>query len=160
MTRTSTSAFTSPVINATGQHIAARQDSVEPSGKQGRARSLDTVVADTVLTQRRRESGGAREDQSGPRRSTVSDEDKVLHLAVLADVMREQGFCVRSVARVRHRAEQMLDAFGREGIAVPRPRVFDPDAPSQRDRHAPVVAGRTPPAREIERTPAESSPAR
>lgn len=101
----------------------------------------------------------AREEQQGPRRPTVSDEDKVLHLAVLVGAMREQGFSTRSIARVQQRAEQMLDAFGREGIPVPRPRVFDPKAPSGRDRRARPAAGRAP-VREIERTPVEPSPAR
>ena len=104
----------------------------------------------------------AREDRQAHRRSTVSDEDKVLHLAVLVGAMREQGFSARSIARVQQRAEEMLDAFGREGIPVPRPRVFDPKAPSERDRRARPAAGRAPVAswREIERTPAEPSPAR
>ena len=99
------------------------------------------------------------EVQQGHRRSTVSDEDKVLHLAVLVGAMREQGFSARSIVRVQQRAEEMLDAFGREGIPVPRPRVFDPKAPSERDHRPRSAAGRAA-MREIERTPAEPSPAR
>jgi hypothetical protein len=105
----------------------------------------------------------AREDGQEHRRSTVSDEEKVLHLAVLIGAMREQGFSTRSIARVQQRAEEMLDAFGQEGIPVPRPRVFDPKAPSERDRRTRPAAGRAPvreTEREIERTPAEPSPAR
>ncbi|MFT4436004.1 LPD7 domain-containing protein [Caballeronia sp. 15715] len=105
----------------------------------------------------------AREDRQEHRRSTVSDEDKVLHLAVLVGAMREQGFSARSIARVQQRAEELLDAFGREGIPVPRPRVFDPKAPSARDRRARPTAGRAPVPeveREIVRTPADPSPAR
>jgi hypothetical protein len=105
----------------------------------------------------------AREDRQEHRRSTVSDEDKVLHLAVLVGAMREQGFSARSIARVQQRAEQMLEAFGREGIPLPRPRVFDPKAPSERDRRARPAAGRAPSPeieREIEHTPADPSPAR
>ncbi|MFM0433728.1 DNA primase [Paraburkholderia aspalathi] len=105
----------------------------------------------------------AHEDRQAHRRSTVSDEDKVLHLAVLVGAMREQGFSARSIARVQQRAEEMLDAFGREGIPVPRPRVFDPKAPSERDRRARQAAGRAPTReveREIERAPADPSPAR
>jgi hypothetical protein len=105
----------------------------------------------------------ARENRQTHRPSRVSDEDKVLHLAVLTGAMREQGFSTRSIARVRQRAEEMLDVFGREGIPVPRPRVFDPKAPSERDRRARGATGRTP-AREIERefghTPVDPSPAR
>jgi hypothetical protein len=105
----------------------------------------------------------AREERQAHRRSTVSDEDKVLHLAVLVGAMREQGFTARSIARVQQRAEEMLDAFGREGITVPRPRVFDPKAPSERDRRGRQAAGRASVReveREIGRTPVEPSPAR
>ena len=104
-----------------------------------------------------------REGRQARRPSAVSDEDKVLHLAILAGAMREQGFSARSIARVRQRAEEMLDAFGREGIPVPRPRVFDPEAPSERDRRVRPAAGRTPAReteRELVRTQAEPSPAR
>jgi hypothetical protein len=105
----------------------------------------------------------AREEGRERQLSKVSDEDKVLHLAVLAGAMREQGFSARSISRVQQRAEQMLEAFGKEGIPVPRPKVFDPEAPSERDRRARAANGRAP-AREIERelahTPAEPSPAR
>ena len=104
-----------------------------------------------------------REGRQARRPSAVSDEDKVLHLAILAGAMREQGFSTRSIARVRQRAEAMLDAFGREGIPVPRPRVFDPEAPSERDRRVRPAAGRTPAReteRELVRTQTEPSPAR
>ncbi|TAL93125.1 MAG: DNA primase [Paraburkholderia sp.] len=103
---------------------------------------------------------GVRTDRREPPRSTVSDEDKVLHLAVLTGAMREQGFSARSISRVRQRAEAMLDAFGRDGIPVPRPRVFDPQAPSERERRARPAPERTR-TRELELTPAEPSlPAR
>ncbi|PMS31274.1 hypothetical protein B0G57_12626 [Trinickia symbiotica] len=93
-------------------------------------------------------------------RSTVSDEDKVLHLAVLTGAMREQGFSARSISRVRQRAEAMLDAFGEGGVQLPRPRVFDPKAPSERDRRTRSTPERTL-SREIERAAAEPSlPAR
>lgn len=105
----------------------------------------------------------ARENGRESRRPSVSDEDKVLHLAVLVGAMREQGFSARSIERVQRRAEALLDAFGREGIPVPRPKVFDPKAPSERDRRTRTAVGRTP-ARDIElelvHTPVEPSPAR
>jgi len=99
---------------------------------------------------------GARKDRRERPRPTVSDEDKVLHLAVLTGAMREQGFSARSISRVRQRAEAMLDAFGRDGIPVPRPRVFDPQAPSERECHARSAPQRTP-TRELELTPNEPS---
>lgn len=102
----------------------------------------------------------ARESGHGLRRSSVSDEDKALHLAVLVGAMREQGFSARSIERVQRRAEALLDAFGREGIPVPRPKVFDPKAPSERDRRTRAAVGRVP-ARDIEpalaHTPVEPS---
>ncbi|MBY4867730.1 DNA primase [Burkholderia anthina] len=92
-----------------------------------------------------------------PRGTQYPESARALHLAVLAAAMREQGFSERSVARVRQRAERMLVAFTREGIPVPVPRVFDPSAPSGRDRRKRSVPDRTP-AREIDRTRAEPSP--
>ncbi len=105
----------------------------------------------------------ARENGQKLLRASVSDEDKVLHLAVLVGAMREQGFSASSIERVQRRAEALLDAFGREGIPVPRPKVFDPKAPSERDRRTRTAAGRTP-ARDVELelvyTPVEPSPGR
>jgi len=106
---------------------------------------------------------GGRETGQESRRPGISDEDKVLHLAVLVGAMQEQGFSARSIGRVQRRAEALLDAFGREGIPVPRPKVFDPKAPSERDRRTRAAVGRAP-ARDIEpelaHTPVEPSPAR
>lgn len=134
--------------------VVQRERSIaESAGRSERSSGTATAPANAP----------AREDREEHRRSTVSDEDKVLHLAVLVGAMREQGFSARSIARVQQRAEELLDAFGREGIPVPRPRVFDPKAPSERDRRARPAAGRAP-MREIERemvrTPADPSPAR
>lgn len=134
--------------------VAQRErTATEPGAPPERISESEAVRAD----------GAARESRRAPRRSTVSDEDKVLHLAVLVGAMREQGFSARSIARVQQRAEEMLDAFGRDGIPVPRPKVFDPKAPSERDRRARSATARAP-VREIERelvrTPVEPSPAR
>ncbi|WP_175838372.1 LPD7 domain-containing protein [Burkholderia anthina] len=90
------------------------------------------------------------------------DSERALHVAVLTAAMREQGFSERSIARVRRRAERMIVAFQREGIPVPIPKVFDPNAPSGRNRRKNPAPERMP-ARELERTPAEpsrSSPSR
>ncbi|MBN3786580.1 LPD7 domain-containing protein [Burkholderia sp. Ac-20353] len=86
-----------------------------------------------------------------------SESERALHLAVLTAAMREQGFSERSVARVQQRAERMLVSFQSEGIPVPTPKVFDPNAPSGRDRRKRPAPERTP-AREIDRTPPEPSP--
>jgi len=133
--------------------VQRERSTAESAGRSGR--SSDTATAPA--------NAPAREDRQEHRRSTVSDEDKVLHLAVLVGAMREQGFSARSIARVQQRAEEMLDAFGREGIPLPRPRVFDPKAPSERDRRSRPAAGRAPSPgveREMVRTPADPSPAR
>jgi len=133
--------------------VRRERSTAESAGRSERASDMATASA----------NASAREDRQEHRRSTVSDEDKVLHLAVLVGAMREQGFSARSIARVQQRAEELLDAFGREGIPVPRPRVFDPKAPSARDRRARPAAGRAPIheiEREIVRTPADPSPAR
>jgi len=133
--------------------VQLERSTVESDGRPERSSSTATAPANAP----------AREDRQERRRSTVSDEDKVLHLAVLVGAMREQGFSARSIARVQHRAEQMLEAFGREGVPLPRPRVFDPKVPSERDRRARPAAGRAPSPeieREIARTPADPSPAR
>jgi hypothetical protein len=134
--------------------VVQRERSIaESAGRSERSSGTATAPANAP----------ACEDREEHRRSTVSDEDKVLHLAVLVGAMREQGFSARSIARVQQRAEEMLNAFGREGIPVPRPRVFDPKAPSERDRRARPAAGRARSPeieREIVRTPADPSPAR
>ena len=133
--------------------VQRERSTVESDGRPERSSSTATAPANAP----------AREDRQEHRRSTVSDEDKVLHLAVLVGAMREQGFSARSIARVQQRAEEMLEAFGREGVPLPRPRVFDPKAPSERDRRARPAAGRAPSPgveREMVRTPADPSPAR
>lgn len=84
------------------------------------------------------------------------DDERLLHLAVLTAAMREQGFSERSISRVQRHAARMLDAFEKEDIPVPPPKIFDAKAPSGRDRRMRVAAERAP-AREVERAPAEPS---
>lgn len=89
--------------------------------------------------------------------STASPEERAVQLAVLTTAMRQQGFSERSISRVQQRAQRLLDAFEAEGVTVPRPRVFDPDAPSARSRRPRATQERTA-AREMERAPSEPSP--
>ncbi|KVQ67762.1 LPD7 domain-containing protein [Burkholderia territorii] len=119
--------------------LAVARQSDDPSGDE--VGSTDTYVLPVEQTETGRQHD-TRDAQS----------QRVLHLAVLNAAMREQGFSERSVARVHHCAQRMLDAFEREDIAVPMPKVFDPSAPSRRDRRAHSASER-PPARENERTP-------
>ncbi|WP_179403779.1 LPD7 domain-containing protein [Burkholderia guangdongensis] len=124
-----------------GASVSEKPDN--PPG--GEARSADSQVVPVE------------EQQLHHRRDArYSDSERALHLAVLTASMREQGFSERSVARVQQRAERMLVAFQSEGIPVPMPKVFDPNAPSGRDRRRRPAPERTP-AREIERTPVEPS---
>lgn len=64
------------------------------------------------------------------------DAERVVQLAVLHIAMREQGFGERSITKVLQRAERLLDALKTQGVTVPRPRVFDPEAPSIRKHDA------------------------
>ncbi|PLZ01876.1 DNA primase [Burkholderia sp. WAC0059] len=89
--------------------------------------------------------------------SPAASGERALQLAVLVAAMREQGLGEQSITRVRQRAELMLDALQADGVAVPRPRVFDPKAPSTRSRRSRPAAERSP-AREVEREPADPSP--
>jgi hypothetical protein len=132
--------------------VAPRERSTAEYG--ARAEGVANMTAEAANT-------STRDHQQAHRHSVVSDEDKVMHLAVLAGAMREQGFSARSIARVQQRAQALLDAFSREGVSVPRPRAFDLKAPAERDRQARSAAsqGRAP-AREIERDPVELSPSR
>ena len=125
-----------------GASVSERRDNL-PGGE---ARSADSHVAPV-------------EDPEPHRHHTARylEDERALHLAVLIAAMREQGFSERSVARVQQRAERMLVAFKHEGIPVPTPKVFDPNAPSGRDRRKRSASERAP-ARESDRTPAEPSP--
>jgi hypothetical protein len=76
------------------------------------------------------------------RHTRDSESNQAMHMAVLATVMREQGFSERSIARVQQRAERMLLSFWHEGTPVPPPKVFDPKAPSGRDQRKRPAPGR------------------
>ncbi|WP_175779712.1 LPD7 domain-containing protein [Burkholderia anthina] len=109
------------------------------------ARSIDSLGAPVDKT-----------EQHGSHDTRHLGGERALHVAVLTAAMREQGFSERSVTRVRQHAERMLAAFQREGIPLPAPKVFDPSAPSGRNRRKHQALERTP-ARELEPTPAEPS---
>lgn len=103
------------------------------------------------------ESATAQEEARRRRNAGNAERECALHLAVLAAAMREQGFSERSIARVQLRAQRMLTAFQIEGIPVPRPKIFDPTAPSGRDRRKRPASERAS-LREIDRTPVEPPP--
>ncbi|QVN18991.1 LPD7 domain-containing protein [Burkholderia pyrrocinia] len=78
------------------------------------------------------------------------DPSRAMHLAVIAEAMRAQGFSERSVAKVQAKAGVVLDKLGEDGVAVPAPRVFDPSGRAQqpRSRGEPVAPS---PGKEVER---------
>ncbi|MBU9413503.1 LPD7 domain-containing protein [Burkholderia multivorans] len=62
------------------------------------------------------------------------DPQRTLHLAVIAEAMRAQGFSEKSVAKVQARAGEVMDRLGAQGVPVPAPRVFDPAGRTQQPR--------------------------
>jgi hypothetical protein len=73
------------------------------------------------------------------------DSQHALHMSVIAEAMRAQGFSDKSVEKVQARASTVLDRLKEQGVAVPAPRVFDPAGRSQQPRSrgnpaVPVVA--------------------
>lgn len=87
---------------------------------------------------------------------TLPPPDKTLHLAVIVEAMRLQGFSEKSAAKVQARAERMLDTLQSQGVVVPAPKVYDPKAPAARTRATRTSEpGRT---RDIERAPAMPDP--
>ncbi len=71
-------------------------------------------------------------DASSP--TDRSPPDQAVHLAVIVEAMRAQGFSAKSVAKVQARTARMLETFREMGAQVPAPRVYDVKAPSQRGR--------------------------
>jgi hypothetical protein len=69
------------------------------------------------------------------RMSGMSTAERVVHLSVIAEAMRAQGFSDKSVERVQTRAMRMLDTFQALGAGVPAPQVYDVKAPATRGRN-------------------------
>ncbi|MFL9991139.1 DNA primase [Paraburkholderia sediminicola] len=117
------------------------------TGRQGEAGRSETAAPTSEQAQTAR----------GREPSIVSPEERAVQMAVLTAAMRQQGFSERSIARVQQRAQRLLTAFESEGVTVPRPRVFDPEAPSTRSRRTRAAPERAP-TREVERGPSEPAP--
>ncbi|MBB5406424.1 hypothetical protein HDG34_000339 [Paraburkholderia sp. HC6.4b] len=155
-----------PVLDATGNVIGEEEKEVYRNTWQ-----VDVVGNEP--TQSRREASDSRGEagRSGTarpvtpqhtqavRRETpvASPEEHAVQMAVLTAAMRQQGFSEPSITRVQQHAQRLLAAFVAEGVTVPRPRVFDPEAPSARNRRTRTAAQRVP-TREVERCPAEPAP--
>ncbi|RQU79327.1 hypothetical protein DF141_06455 [Burkholderia cenocepacia] len=88
----------------------------------------------------------------------VVDPQRTLHMSVIAEAMRAQGFSEKSVAKVQARAGEVMDRLRAQGVEVPAPRVFDPAGRVQKPRSrgnpaAPFVAP------EVERVLQPTAPA-
>ncbi|MFM0651980.1 LPD7 domain-containing protein [Paraburkholderia sediminicola] len=152
-----------PVLDATGNVIGEEEKEVYRNtwqvdvvgqertqsrpgeGATGRSETAAPATPEQAQTARRREP------------SVALPEERAVQMAALTAAMRQQGFSERSIARVQQRAQRLLTAFESEGVTVPRPRVFDPEAPSARSRRTRTAAERAP-TREVERGPSEPAP--
>ncbi|WP_421375268.1 LPD7 domain-containing protein [Paraburkholderia sp. DD10] len=133
-------------VDVVGQErTQSRPGATERQGEAGRSETALPPTPEQAQAARRREP------------SVTSPEERAVQMAVLTAAMRQQGFSERSIARVQQRAQRLLTAFESEGVTVPRPRVFDPEAPSTRSRRTRTAAERVP-TREVERGPSEPAP--
>ncbi|MDN4571830.1 hypothetical protein DBB29_01740 [Pandoraea cepalis] len=62
------------------------------------------------------------------------DAQRLLHMSVIAEAMRAQGFSEKSVVKVQMRAGEVMDRLQAQGVQVPAPRVFDPTGRVQSPR--------------------------
>jgi len=62
------------------------------------------------------------------------DAQRLLHMSVIAEVMRAQGFSEKSVTKVQLRAGEVIDRLHAQGVQVPAPRLFDPHGRVQQPR--------------------------
>ncbi|SDE09232.1 LPD7 domain-containing protein [Paraburkholderia lycopersici] len=87
-----------------------------------------------------------------------SDPQRALHMSVIAEAMRAQGFSDRSVAKVQAKADLVLNRLNEQGVPVPVPRVFDPTGRTQqpRSRDTPAAPAVAP---EVERVLHPATPA-
>lgn len=153
-----------PVLDVTGNVIGEEEKEVYRNTWQVDVVAQERTQSRPGATQRqgdagRSETAAPEQAQAARRResSVVSSEERAVQMAVLTAAMRQQGFSERSIARVQQHAQRLLAAFVAEGVAVPRPRVFDPEAPSARSRRTRTATERAP-TREVERGPTEPAP--
>ncbi|RDK01147.1 LPD7 domain-containing protein [Paraburkholderia lacunae] len=158
---------TVPVLDATGNVIGEEEKEVyrntwqvdvvgqerTQSGPESRGRKDDAGRSETAAPETPEQAQTAR----GREPSIMSPGERAVQMAVLTAAMRQQGFSERSIARVQQRVQRLMTAFEAEGVTVPRPRVFDPDAPSTRNRRTRAAPERVP-TREVERGPSEPAP--
>ncbi|MEX3916414.1 LPD7 domain-containing protein [Paraburkholderia sp. BR10872] len=133
-------------VDVVGQERThSRPGAVGEKGEPGGAKAAEPAASEPVHAARRREP---------PR---ASPDERAVQMAVLTAAMRQHGLSERSIARVQQHAQRLLEAFVAEGVTVPPPRVFEPQAPSTRNRRPRAVAERVA-AREVERGREEPAP--
>ncbi len=126
-------------VDVVGQErMHARPRSAAEKSEPGWGEAAEPVESEPVHAAPRRKPPRAR------------PEERAVQMAVLTAAMRQHGLSERSIARVQQHARRLLDAFVAEGVIVPTPRVFDPQAPSTRNRRTRAVAERVA-GREVER---------
>ncbi|WP_155638975.1 LPD7 domain-containing protein [Burkholderia multivorans] len=86
------------------------------------------------------------------------DSLRLLHMSVIAEAMRAQGFSEKSVVKVQMRAGEVMDRLQAQGVQVPAPRLFDPHGRVQqpRSRGNPVAPSTAP---DVERVLQPAAPA-
>ena len=154
-----------PVLDAAGKVIGEEEKEVyrntwqvDVAGQERAQSEPDAPDTPGSNAETARQTPPHQAQAAGPRdHSTASLEERAVQLAVLTTAMRQQGFSERSISRVQQRAQRLLDAFEAEGVTVPRPRVFDPEAPSARSRRSRATQERAS-AREMERAPSDPAP--
>ncbi|MFM0487383.1 LPD7 domain-containing protein [Paraburkholderia graminis] len=156
-----------PVLDAAGNVIGDEEKEVYRNTwqvdvvKQERSQSRPAALQRPGDARRREtavQGWPAQAQAAGQReRSAAHSGERAVQMAVLTAAMRQQGFSERSIARVQQRAQRLLTAFESAGVTVPRPRVFDPEAPSARTRRTRPAAQGVP-TREVERGAAVPAP--
>lgn len=88
---------------------------------------------------------------------TDADQMKRVHVAVIGEVMRHQGFGERAIERVQAHCAQLVGELQEQGVTVPAPQRYDRNAAPTRMRHAPSpsTASQT---KEIERAEIHTDP--
>lgn len=151
-----------PVLDATGRVIGEEEKEVYRNTWQvdvvGQERSQTRPETPERKGETMRQTLPQHEHAASRQaRAPAPTGERTVQLAALTAAMRQQGFSERSIMRVQERAQRLLDAFEAEGVTVPRPRVFDPEAPSARNCRMRTGPERVP-TREVERTPSEPAP--
>jgi hypothetical protein len=158
---------TVPVVDATGTVIGEEEKDVYRNTWQVDVAGQERTQPRAAAPERERERERSEEHRASTpeqaqalrrrKPSVVPPEERAVQMAVLTAAMRQHGLSERSIALVQQHAQRLMGAFEAEGVTVPRPRVFDPEAPSDRSRRIRAAPDRAQ-SREVERAPSEPAP--